>query len=125
MAVALDPQAAPAGDDLQALLQRDAAEKVYGAGQILAYREAHPESYFRPNAALSLQAILLQSEREKVIVANKEKVYPVPGSTARVAMEDMNVQGIGHEYWIQDQPGGDNITALIAFLLALDDKPGE
>ncbi len=49
----------------------------------------------------------------------------MPGSTARVAMEDMNVQGIGHEYWIQDQPGGDNITALIAFLLALDDKPGE
>ncbi len=125
VAVALDPQMPPAGDDLQALLRRAPVEKIYGAGQILAYREAHPESYFRPNAALSLQAVVLQSERAKVIAANKEKVYPVPGSPARVAMEDMNVQGIGHEYWIEDQPGGDTVTALVAFLLALDDKPGE
>jgi hypothetical protein len=49
----------------------------------------------------------------------------------------MNIQGIGHDVnchaedghehtcEILDKPGGDTITALVAFLLALDDDPGD
>ena len=125
VAVGLRPEAGPAGDDLQTLLKRADADKVYGAGQVLAIREAQPESYYRANAALSLQALLLKGEREKVIAANKEPSFPVPGTAERVSGEAMNVQGVGHEQYIQDTPGGENITALVAFLLALDDEPGK
>jgi hypothetical protein len=123
--IALKPASAPAGDDLKLLLSRSDEDKVIGMGQILAYREANPESYLRPDAALSLQALLLKSEREKVIAANKEKLYPIPGSSDYTSMAGLNIEGIGHEYWIQDQPGGDAIAALVAFLLALDDAPGK
>jgi hypothetical protein len=122
--VTLKPDAAPAGDDLQSLLRRPESEKMYGIGQILAAREANPSAYLRPNAALSLQALLLKSERDKVIASNKDRVYPVPGKADRVSMASMRIQGIGHEIWIEDQPGGDKVTALVAFLLALDDEPG-
>jgi hypothetical protein len=122
--VSLQPGSAPPGDDVQALLNRPEQDKLYGMGQILTYREANPDSYLRPNAALSLQALLLGSEREKVIAANRVPVYPVNGSTERVSMASMNVQGIGHEKYIDDHPGGEKITALVAFLLALDDDPG-
>ena len=40
-------------------------------------------------------------------------------------MTSLGVSGIGHEFWIDDTPGGDRITALVAFLLALDDRPCE
>jgi len=39
-------------------------------------------------------------------------------------MSQMQIEGIGHDYWIDDELGGDTITALVAFLLALDDDPG-
>lgn len=123
--VALRPGSTAAGDDLQALLRRPEEDKLYGMGQILAYREDNSESYLRPNAALSLQALLLKSERDKVLVANRQPDYPIPASTARTSMAFMNIQGIGHTYWIDDTPGGDTITALVAFLLALDDDPGK
>ena len=123
--VALQPGSAAPGDDLRSLLKRPEADKLYGMGQILVYREANPESYLRPNAALSLQAVLLKSERAKVVAANHEQVYPVLGTTDHVSLEQMNIQGIGHDYYIDDTPGGDNITALVAFLLALDDDPGK
>lgn len=123
--IALKPGAVEPGDDLQQLLQRPGNDKLYGMAQILAYREAQPQSYLRPNAALSLQGLLLQSEREKVIAANKAPAYPVPSSSERVSFYEMNIQGEGHRYWVDDSPGGDRITALIAFLLALDDKPGQ
>jgi hypothetical protein len=122
--ITLRPGSAPAGDDLQALLRRPEGDKLYGMGQILTYREANPDSYLRPNAALSLQALLLKGEREKVIAANKEAVMPILGTSDRLSMDAMNVQGIGHEMYIDDTPGGDKITALVAFLLALDDDPG-
>ncbi len=125
VAVTLKLEGGPAGDDLQALLKRSEGDKLYGAGQILVYRETNPESYLRANAALSLQALLLQAERAHVLTANQEKIYPVPASAEHVSMYDMNVQGVGHEFWIQDQPGGPIITPLIAFLLALDDEPGK
>jgi hypothetical protein len=35
------------------------------------------------------------------------------------------VEGRGHDFWIEDEPGGERITALVAFLLALDDAPGQ
>ncbi len=111
--------------DLQALLKRPEHEKLYGMGQILSFREANPESYLRPSAALSLQALLLESERQKVVTANHEAVIPDPGRSERVSMNAMNVQGIGHDMYIDDTPGGDKITALVAFLLALDDDPGQ
>jgi len=124
VAVALKPEAGTPGDDVKALLGRPDEDKIYGIGQILVRREGEPETYLHQNAALSLQALLLKSEREKVIAANQEKVYPVPGSTDRIALASMQIQGVGHDYWIDDQPGGEQITALIAFLLALDDDPG-
>ncbi|HEU4388351.1 MAG TPA: hypothetical protein VFV34_11180, partial [Blastocatellia bacterium] len=115
---------ATAGDDLQALLRTTNEDKIYGMGQILAEREAHPETWLRPNAALSLQAVVLEQERDRVIEANRTPSYPVPGSTELTAMTSMRVQGVGHKYWIKDEPGGDRVTALVAFLLALDDDPG-
>jgi hypothetical protein len=124
VAVALRPGSPPPGDDIGQLLQRPDAEKLYGTGQILLLREAGPDSYLRPNAALSLQALLLKSERDRVTAANLEPVWPVPGTAQRVTMASLEIQGGGHEYWIEDRPGGDQITALVAFLLALDDDPG-
>jgi hypothetical protein len=123
--IALKPASAPAGDDLKLLLSRSDEDKVTGIGQILAYREANPEFYLWLDAVLSLQVFLLKSECDKFIVANKEKVYPIPGSSDHASMAGLNIEGIGHEYWIQDEPGGDTITALVAFLLALDDEPGK
>jgi len=99
-------------------------DKIYGIGQILVEREKNPETYLRPNAALSLQALLLKNERTKIIDANKQKIYPIPGSSNFVSMSQMQIEGIGHDYWIDDELGGDTITALVAFLLALDDDPG-
>jgi hypothetical protein len=125
VAVTLRPDSQPAGDDLQALLRRADSEKIYGVAQILAGRDANPASYLRANAALSLQAVLLESEREKVIRANQDKVYSIPGSPDRISIASIHIQGIGHKYWIQDEPGGDKITALVAFLLALDDDPSQ
>ncbi len=123
--VTLRAEAQASGDDLQALLARPVADKIYGMGQILNYREAHPDSYLRPNAALSLQALLLKDERAHVIAANGEAILAVPGENQRLAMSALQIEGIGHEFWIPDQPGGEIITPLIAFLLALDDEPGK
>ncbi|HJZ66499.1 MAG TPA: hypothetical protein VKF81_00015, partial [Blastocatellia bacterium] len=125
VAVTLRPDSQPAGDDLQALLRRPASDKIYGVAQILAQRDANPASYLRANAALSLQAVLLEPERDKVIRANQEEIYPVPGSSDRIPIASIHIQGIGHKHWIQDDPGGDKITALVAFLLALDDDPSQ
>lgn len=123
--VALKPELGKGGDDLKALLSRAEGDKVYGMAQILNYRESHPGSYYRPDAALSLQALLLRSERDNVIAANRAPVYPIPGSRDFITIASMHIQGIGHEYWIDDKPGGDVITPLVAFLLALDNHPGQ
>lgn len=123
--VTLRPETQAAGDDLQALLARPNADKIYGMGQILNQREANPASYLRPNAALSLQALLLKEERARVLVANGEAVLAVPGENKQLAMNALQIEGKGHEFWINDQPGGPIITPLIAFLLALDDEPGK
>ena len=134
--VCLQPTAAPAGDDLQALLRRPARDKWYGMGRVLAQRERDPERVLRADAALSLQALLLQSERARVIEANAQLVFPAPrgvaGPTAfdepipeKLSMNQLGVYGTGHEFWVDDEPGGNTITPLIAFLLALDDDPGD
>lgn len=123
--VAVKPGTGPAGTNLKNLLSRNQADNMYGIAQILNYREANPASNYWYNAALSLQAVLLESERNKVIAANKEAVHPVPGRTDAIPIAAMHIQGIGHNYWIDDEPGGDIITPLVAFLLALDNHPGE
>lgn len=123
--VALKPELGKGGDDLKALLSRNQNDKVYGMAQILNYRESHPDSYYRPDAALSLQSLLLKSERDKVVAANRAPVYPIPGRADFVSVASMHIQGVGHEYWIDDVPGGDIVTPLVAFLLALDDNPGK
>lgn len=125
VAVTLRSEAQPFGDDLPSLLRRPDNDKIYGVAQILAARDSNPASYARANAALSLQALLLRSERDKVIAANKAQVYPIPGSSDRLSAASIHVQGVGHEFWIKDQAGGDRITALVAFLLSLDDDPGQ
>lgn len=123
--VALRPELGKGGDDLKALLSRPESDKTYGMAQILNYREANSGSYYRPDAALSLQAMVLKSERENVIAANRAPVYPVPGRPELLPISSIHIQGIGHEFWIDDVPGGDVVTPLIAFLLALDDHPGK
>ncbi len=123
--VALAPGYTDSTADLQTLLSTATSNKLYGMGQILAYRENNSESYLRPNAALSLQALLLKPEREKIIAANKEESYPIIGTQNKIAFNHMNILGIGHDKYIDDVPGGEKITALVAFLLALDDVPGD
>jgi len=123
--VALRPDSPPPGDDLGSLLRRPEGDKLYGIAKILSYREANPDSYLRANAALSLQALLLESERKILIDQNQKAPYPIPGSSESITMDKMHIQGVGHEFWIKDEPGGDTITALVAFLLALDDDPGQ
>ena len=125
VAVSLRSESPQSADELQTLLRRSDADKLFGVAQILAARDANPASYLRANAALSLQALLLKSERDKVVAANQEPVYPIPGTNDRLAMASIHIQGIGHEYWIKDEPGGDRISAIVAFLLALDDDPGQ
>jgi len=68
---------------------------------------------------------MLKSERDKVVAANQEPIYSIPGTNDRLAIASIHIQGIGHEYWIKDDPGGDRISAIVAFLLALDDDPGK
>jgi hypothetical protein len=99
-------------------------DKVHGTGPILAYREAVPDSHYRADAALSLQALLLRSERKKVLRGNVAPVLPIPGTERRLSAAELGIEGIGHAFYLEDQPGGDDVTALVAFLLALDDQPG-
>jgi hypothetical protein len=130
--VGLAPGAAPPGSDLRTLLARSAADKLYGMARILAWREQHQSTGPWPDAALSLQALLLESERRKVIEGNRAPIIEVPiggaenplAAPAQTSFVLLGVEGRGHEFWVDDEPGGERITALVAFLLALDDAPG-
>lgn len=132
--VGLRPGSAPAGDDLAALLARAGGpDVIYGMGELLSLSEPDPSVGTRANAALSLQALVLESERKKVVASNAEPRYTLwAGSTSEVvggkprtavSMASMGVAGVGHDFYIQDKPGGADVTALVAFLLALDDCP--
>jgi hypothetical protein len=133
VAVALRPGTAPAGDDLRALLARPAEDKLYGMAPILLYREEHQSGEPWSNAALSLQALLLESERRELIATSRANLMPVPigsadnplGAPEKTSLAMLGVEGIGHEFWIDDVPGGERVSSLVAFLLALDDAPGE
>jgi hypothetical protein len=109
---------------LAALLATPDRTKLYGTGPILAYREQYPATYYRADAALSLQALVLRSERARVVAANRQPVIPVPGRRQMLPAEALAIEGIGHDYYLDDRPGGKDVTALVAFLLALDDEPG-
>jgi hypothetical protein len=135
VAIALRPDATPAEDDLRELLRRTPHDKIYGMGGILELQEREPQRNLRANAALSLQALLLKSERVVVLRENHMPRVPVigrcaqPGQSAPCApallpVAKLGMSGKGHEHWVDDFPGGERITALIAFLLALDDRPG-
>jgi hypothetical protein len=113
---------APSASTLKAHLARP--DKVHGTGPILAYREAAPDSHYRADAALSLQALLLRSERKKVLRGNVAPVLPIPGTERKLSAAELGIEGIGHAFYLDDEPGGDDVTALVAFLLALDDHPG-
>lgn len=135
--VAIRPGAAAAGTDLRKLLARaGSADMMYGMGQILAARELDHAAGPRPDAALSLQALLLRSERERVVKANTIAALPVPpGATWKESPEatipttlswaEMGAAGVGHDFYVQDVPGGADISALVAYLLSLDDCPRE
>jgi hypothetical protein len=122
--VALRPGVA-APSSLAALLGSDQRDKLYGTGPILAYREQYPTTYYRADAALSLQALVLRSERARVIAGNRTPVIPIPGRNQKLPAETLSIAGIGHDYYLDDAPGGKDVTALVAFLLALDDDPGK
>jgi hypothetical protein len=130
--VAIAPTSAVDRDDLAQVLKLSNSEKMFGMGPILAYQEANPKQWLRADAALSLQALLLRAEREQVLAQRHTPLVPVPGigqsenplgAPARVSAEQLGISGAGHEFYIEDAPGGERITALVAFLLALDDAP--
>jgi hypothetical protein len=133
VAVSLRPGSVPAEDRLETLLARGEADKMYGMASLLAYREQHQTGEPWPNAALSLQGLLLRSEREKILADNRAPIVPVPTGSAdnplnapsTTSLALLGVQGIGHEFWVNDVPGGERITSLVAFLLALDDDPSD
>ncbi len=133
VAVTIRPGASPAGDDLRALLARPTNELLYGMASLLSYRERSQTNEPWPNAALSLQALLLAAERAKVRADNRAALMPVPiGSAdnplhapATTSLNQLGVEGEGHDFYIDDVPGGERITALVAFLLALDDSPAD
>jgi hypothetical protein len=138
--VAFAPGVTPPPDLRARLLAaRDRAAVVYGMGPILdAFEQgqygARGEIWRRPDAALSLQALLLEPERRKIVASSRALtvhvspggVWPAGGpSPERISMASVGVSGVGHEFWVHDVAGGDRITALVAFLLALDDRPCE
>ena len=105
---------------------------------MLAYREFRPETYLRQDTGLRSQAFVLRLECDRVMRVNKAKVSPIPGTSQFTSTEFKNIQGVGHTVNchpeegdeeshscdIQDK-GGDVNSALVAFLLALDDDPGD
>ncbi len=127
-----DGSSAPASLSAR-LAKAGSAEVIYGMGKVLAVREKDPTHGPRADAALSLQALVLQSERAKVIAANEGPDYPVyAGGTwspdgaaqpASMSLAAMGAPGTGHAWYIDDQPGGPKVTALVAYLLSLDDCP--
>jgi hypothetical protein len=133
VAVTLQPNL-PAEADLAALLRRPEADKLYGMGAIWSDREREPSRHLWPNPALSLQALLLRDERARVIAANRTRNVAAPESdwsldsfgdanAEFISMESLGASGIGHEFFIDDVPGGEKITALVVFLLNLDEFP--
>jgi len=132
--VAVAPASAVDRDDLVAVLRLPEAAKVYGMGHVLAYEEREPGKRLRADAALSLQALLLRSERERVLLRKHDRVIPVPGAGSAenplktpsfVSAAELGIEGTGHEFYLDDVPGGERVSALVAFLLALDDSAGE
>ena len=132
--VAIAPRSQVDRDDLLAVLALPAEEKVYGMGAILAYEDGKAKKWLRADAALSLQALLLASERERVVREKDRRVISVPGIGSsenplglpeRVSSAELGIAGTGHDFYVEDEPGGERVTALVAFLLALDDNPGD
>lgn len=132
--VGLEPGTDP-GTDLRALLARAGSpEVIYGMGEMLGRRERDHANVARPNAALSLQALVLKSERERVVAANHRPTMSVtrggtwresPNDPARelMSMDELGSYATGHDFYLDDQPGGEKVTALVAWLLAQDDCP--
>ncbi len=135
VSVGIRTDANPAGDDLAPLLRRAGGDDlIYGAGELVTEVEAHPEARPYANAALSLQALVLESERARVVAHNERPLVAVPpGSRTnpvgsepvadKVSADSLGIHGVGHPFWIDDEPGGEAVTALVAYLLALDDCP--
>jgi hypothetical protein len=78
--------------------------------------------------------LLLASERERVVREKDRRVISVPGIGSsenplglpeRVSSAELGIAGTGHDFYVEDEPGGERVTALVAFLLALDDNPGD
>lgn len=125
--VAIRPQSAVERDDLRAVLRLGASDKIYGMGAILAHEAVSP---LRADAALSLQALVLEAERSPLLARRRDAVIPVPGigasenvrgAPSHVSALDLGIDGAGHEFYIDDAPGGERVSALVAFLLAIDD----
>ncbi|MCB9675819.1 MAG: hypothetical protein H6737_11920 [Alphaproteobacteria bacterium] len=124
VAVALPPGSAKA-EGLAAHLARGETEVWPGAGKLTEHNIDDADHPVRADAALSLQALVLREERRKVVVANRERTQPIPGTHEKRSLASLGIAGVGHEFWVDDQPGGPDVTALVAFLLALDDCPGD
>ncbi len=128
--VAIRPKNGVEADDLRAVLSLAPGEKLYGMGAILAHEETSGGQALRADAALSLQALVLKEERARLLARRSDAVVPVPGvgasenvrgAPSRVSALDLGIDGAGHDFYLDDVPGGERVSALIAFLLAIDD----
>ncbi len=71
--------------------------------------------HIQPDAAASLRVLVDRNLREKAVAANR----------ANPDLQVANVDGSGHEYWVDEQAGftEKQQNDLIQFLLSLDDDP--
>jgi hypothetical protein len=69
----------------------------------------------RPDPAASLRVLLDRDLRQDMVAANR----------AHPDLQSTHVEGIGHEYWVDEEAGftTQQQTDLILFLLSLDDDP--
>lgn len=69
----------------------------------------------QPDASASLRVLIDRNLREDVVAANR----------ADQRLQRANVEGIGHNYWVDRQAGftTQDQTDLIEFLLSIDDNP--
>jgi len=124
VAVALAP-GSKAAADLSTHLKLEPPDSWPGAGRYVVFNTHSDDTQLRADAALSLQALVLKESRREVIIANRLRTQSIIGLNEKRSMASLGVAGIGHEFWVDDEPGGPDVTALVAFLLSLDDCPGD
>ncbi len=103
--VAAGPEALTPGED--GYFQISNPEQIGMVGTLM--------QHIKPDPAASLRMLIDRNLREPMIAANQ----------ASPELQRANVEGIGHEYWVDQSAGftAQDQTDLINFLLSIDDNP--